>query len=84
MSQRLESFIRQLPKAELHLHIEGTLEPEHIFRLAERNKVALSYPSVEALRQAYQFTDLQSFLALYYAAMQVLRTEQVLLIGSTP
>jgi adenosine deaminase len=76
MSQRLESFIRQLPKAELHLHIEGTLEPEPIFRLAERNKVALSYPSVEALRQAYQFTDLQSFLALYYAAMQVLRTEQ--------
>jgi adenosine deaminase len=76
MSQRLESFIRQLPKAELHLHIEGTLEPEDLFRLAERNKVALSYPSVEALRRAYQFTDLQSFLDLYYAAMQVLRTEQ--------
>ena len=65
-----------LPKAELHLHIEGTLEPELIFALAERNRVRLPYPSVEALRRAYQFTDLQSFLDLYYAGMTVLRTER--------
>jgi adenosine deaminase len=65
-----------LPKAELHLHIEGTLEPELIFALAERNRVTLPYPSVEALRRAYEFTDLQSFLDLYYAAMNVLRTER--------
>jgi adenosine deaminase len=64
-----------LPKAELHLHIEGTLEPELVFELAERNRVRLPYPSVEALRSAYDFTDLQSFLDLYYAAMTVLRTE---------
>ena len=65
-----------LPKAELHLHIEGTFEPELIFTLAERNGVALPYPSVDALRRAYEFTDLQSFLDLYYTAMNVLRTEQ--------
>lgn len=65
-----------LPKAELHLHIEGTFEPELIFAIAERNKIALSYPTVDALRAAYEFTDLQSFLDLYYAGMNVLRTEQ--------
>jgi adenosine deaminase len=64
-----------LPKAELHLHIEGTLEPELIFALAERNRVRLPYASVDELRRAYRFTDLQSFLDLYYAAMAVLRTE---------
>ncbi|HEY4441105.1 MAG TPA: adenosine deaminase, partial [Candidatus Elarobacter sp.] len=66
----------RLPKAELHLHIEGTFEPEMIFATAERNGVALPYPNVEALRRAYDFTDLQSFLDVYYAAMNVLRTEQ--------
>jgi adenosine deaminase len=71
-----DSLSAQLPKAELHLHIEGTLEPEMIFALAERNRVALKYPSLEALRAAYKFTDLQSFLDLYYASMIVLRTEQ--------
>jgi adenosine deaminase len=65
-----------LPKAELHLHIEGTLTPEMVFELAERNKVALKYPTIEALRAAYNFTNLQSFLDLYYASMIVLRTEQ--------
>lgn len=65
-----------LPKAELHLHIEGTLEPELAFRLAERNGVELSYPDTEALRKAYQFEDLQSFLNLYYELMAALRTEQ--------
>ncbi|HEV7179500.1 MAG TPA: adenosine deaminase [Candidatus Baltobacteraceae bacterium] len=64
-----------LPKAELHLHIEGTLEPELIFALAERNKAPVAYASVEALRAAYHFADLQSFLNLYYAGMSVLRTE---------
>ena len=65
-----------LPKAELHVHIEGTFEPELIFTMAERNRVALPYPSVEALRRAYEFSDLQSFLDLYYAAMNVLRSER--------
>jgi adenosine deaminase len=66
----------RLPKAELHVHVEGTFEPELIFELAERNGIGLPYPSVEALRSAYEFTDLQSFLNLYYAAMTVLRTER--------
>jgi len=65
-----------LPKAELHVHIEGTFEPELIFALAERNRVALPFRSVDELRAAYEFTDLQSFLDLYYAAMNVLRTER--------
>jgi len=70
------SFARRLPKAELHLHIEGTFEPELIFELAERNRIPFPYSSVEALRRAYAFTDLQSFLNLYYAAMAVLREER--------
>ncbi|MGW0772185.1 adenosine deaminase [Streptomyces sp. NPDC002835] len=65
-----------LPKAELHLHIEGTLEPELAFTLAGRNGVELSYPDAEALRRAYLFKDLQSFLDLYYGLMTVLRTEE--------
>ena len=65
-----------LPKAELHLHIEGTLEPETAFALAARNGVTLPYADTDALREAYRFTDLQSFLDLYYALMDVLRTEQ--------
>ncbi|MGV9263195.1 adenosine deaminase [Kitasatospora sp. NPDC003701] len=64
-----------LPKAELHLHIEGTLEPELAFALARRNGVALPYADTEELRRAYSFSDLQSFLDLYYALMAVLRTE---------
>lgn len=70
------SFPYRLPKAELHLHIEGTFEPELILEIAERNRVALPYASVEELRAAYRFTGLQSFLDLYYAAMKVLRTEE--------
>ncbi|MBC3989228.1 adenosine deaminase [Streptomyces sp. AC563] len=65
-----------LPTAELHLHIEGTLEPELAFALARRNGVALPYASEDELRAAYSFTDLQSFLNLYYALMDVLRTEE--------
>jgi len=74
--QALDDFIAGLPKTELHLHIEGTLEPELMFALAQRNQVKLPYASVEALRAAYDFSDLQSFLDLYYAGADVLRTEQ--------
>ncbi len=70
------ALLRRMPKAELHIHIEGSLEPEMIFRLAQRNGVALAYPSVEALREAYAFTDLQSFLDIYYAGASVLLKEQ--------
>ena len=68
--------IARLPKAELHVHVEGTLEPEQIFAFAERNGVALKYANEAALRAAYQFSNLQSFLDLYYQAMSVLRTER--------
>lgn len=64
-----------LPKAELHLHIEGTLEPELILEMAERNGIVLPFPTLESLRAQYEFTDLQSFLNLYYANMAVLITE---------
>ena len=74
--ERLPALLRTMPKAELHIHIEGSLEPEMIFRLAARNGVPLPYAGVEALRAAYAFTDLQSFLDLYYAGASVLRTEQ--------
>lgn len=72
----LHHFITGLPKTELHLHIEGTLEPELMFELAERNQIVLPYASVQALRQAYAFSDLQSFLDLYYAGASVLITER--------
>ena len=68
-------FIRGIPKAELHLHIEGTLEPELTFELARKHGVQLPYASVDALRAAYDFGDLQSFLDLYYAGAAVLRDE---------
>ncbi|MGH7752395.1 MAG: adenosine deaminase family protein, partial [Gemmatimonadales bacterium] len=64
------------PVAELHLHIEGTLQPELIFALAERNGIELPYADLDELRAKYEFTDLQSFLDLYYANMAVLRTEE--------
>jgi adenosine deaminase len=73
--QGLHELLRRMPKAELHLHIEGSLEPELIFRLAQRNGLSLPYASVQALRAAYAFTDLQSFLDIYYAGASVLRTE---------
>ena len=72
----LQAFARGLPKAELHIHIEGSLEPELIFALAQRNGLALAYPSVEALRAAYAFTNLQTFLDIYYAGASVLLHEQ--------
>jgi len=72
----LESFIQGIPKAELHLHIEGTLEPEMVFELARKHGVRLRHATVEALREAYRFDDLQSFLDLYYEGAAVLRDEE--------
>ncbi len=69
-------WLNALPKAELHLHLEGTLEPELLFALAERNRIALPWNDVETLRKAYAFNNLQEFLDLYYAGADVLRTEQ--------
>ena len=76
LNEQLRHMLQAMPKAELHIHIEGSLEPELIFELAQRNGVSLPYASVEALRQAYAFTDLQSFLDIYYAGASVLLTEQ--------
>jgi adenosine deaminase len=75
-ADRLPELLRRMPKAELHIHIEGSLEPELIFALAQRNGLALPYASVEALRSAYAFTNLQSFLDIYYAGASVLLKEQ--------
>ena len=74
--ERLPALLRAMPKAELHIHIEGSLEPELIFALAERNGVSIPYPNVEALRKAYAFADLQSFLDIYYAGASVLLKEE--------
>ena len=71
-----DDFIRRLPKAELHLHIEGSLEPELMFELADRNGVSIPFGSVDEIRAAYEFEDLQSFLDIYYQGMQVLLNEQ--------
>src|SRR3990172_398313 len=73
---RMKAFIQALPKAELHVHIEGTLEPELMFRLAQRNGVRLRHGSVEALRAAYRFDGLQSFLDIYYEGARVLIEER--------
>ncbi|GGC98260.1 adenosine deaminase [Vreelandella lutescens] len=72
----MNEFLRHLPKVELHLHIEGSLEPELMFALAARNGIALPYATVEEAKAAYDFEDLQGFLNLYYQGMNVLRTEQ--------
>ncbi|HQS84409.1 MAG: adenosine deaminase [Alphaproteobacteria bacterium 16-39-46] len=72
----MDDFINLLPKAELHLHIEGTLQPELLFELAERNKISLPYKSIEEAYEAYKFQDLQSFLNVYYQGSAVLLQEQ--------
>ena len=72
----MTSFAARMPKVELHLHIEGTLEPELMFELAARNGVTLPYASVETLRAAYDFGNLQDFLDLYYQGAAVLQKEQ--------
>ena len=71
----LDGFIAGLPKAELHLHIEGSLEPEQMFAFARRNRIEIPFSSVEAVRAAYSFTQLQDFLNIYYRGAEVLRTE---------
>ena len=71
-----KNLIQRLPKAELHLHIEGTLEPEMMMTLAQRNRIKLPYGSVNEIRDAYNFRNLQTFLDIYYAGAQVLRTAQ--------
>jgi len=75
-TERLTYLLTAMPKAELHIHIEGSLEPELIFKLAERNQVTLPFADVDSLRAAYAFKDLQSFLDIYYAGASVLLTEQ--------
>ena len=72
----LTNLIERIPKAELHLHIEGTLEPEMMLALAQRNQIDLPYANVDEIRRAYEFSDLQSFLDIYYAGAAVLITEQ--------
>jgi adenosine deaminase len=76
MNTSLEKLMTELPKAELHIHIEGSLEPEQIFKLAKRNGVSLAYADVDALKKAYAFDDLQSFLDIYYAGTSVLLKAQ--------
>src|SRR5262245_61822085 len=71
-----DSLVQGLPKCELHIHIEGSLEPELMFALARRNGIRLPYASVDALRHAYRFGNLQDFLNIYYQGMSVLVTEQ--------
>jgi adenine deaminase len=75
-ADRLPALLRRMPKAELHIHIEGSLEPELIFEMARRNAVAIPYASVDELRKAYAFSNLQSFLDIYYAGASVLLKEQ--------
>ena len=70
------SYIKKVPKAELHLHIEGTFEPELMFEIAQRNQVKIPYNSVEEVKKAYQFNCLQDFLDIYYAGASVLLYEQ--------
>ena len=72
----MEHYINSLAKAELHIHIEGSLEPQMIFSLAQRNKIMLPYFSIDEIKAAYQFTNLQSFLDLYYQGMSVLQTSE--------
>jgi adenosine deaminase len=72
----LKEFSRRIPKCELHLHIEGTLEPEVAFELSKKNKIPLKYTTIEELRDAYKFKDLQSFLDIYYECASVLVTAE--------
>ena len=76
LNPKLAQFLADMPKAELHIHIEGSLEPELIFALAQRNGVSIPFASVADLQRAYDFSDLQSFLDIYYAGASVLLTEQ--------
>ncbi|MFT7242391.1 MAG: adenosine deaminase, partial [Cryomorphaceae bacterium] len=75
-STELKNIIEGIPKAELHLHIEGSFEPELMFEIANRNNIVLEYDSIESLKKAYKFNNLQEFLDIYYAGAQVLLYEQ--------
>ena len=72
----IREFIKKLPKAELHIHIEGSLEPELMFKLSKKNAIEIPFRSVEEIRLAYKFNNLQSFLDIYYAGAAVLITEE--------
>lgn len=76
MDENLKRYILEIPKAELHVHIEGTFEPELLFKIAQRNHISLKYNSVEELRKAYRFSNLQDFLDIYYTGADVLLHEQ--------
>lgn len=76
MTNNIDQFIEGLPKAELHLHIEGSFEPELMFKIADRNKIKLKYNSIDEVKSAYQFNNLQEFLDIYYAGANVLTTEE--------
>ena len=76
MDQSLKDYIKKVPKAELHLHIEGSLEPELMFKLAKRNNIELKFKSVEEIKEAYNFHNLQSFLDIYYEGAGVLIHEE--------
>ena len=76
MSANIEKFIIGLPKAELHLHLEGSLEPEQMFEFASRNKIDIPFKSIDEVKKAYEFSQLQDFLDIYYTGMNVLQTEQ--------
>ena len=75
-STELKNIIEGIPKAELHLHIEGSFEPELMFEIANRNNIVLEYDSIESLKKAYKFNNLQEFIDIYYAGAQVLLHEQ--------
>lgn len=75
LTASLDAFVAGLPKAELHLHIEGSLEPELMFALAQRNQIDLPFDSIEDVRAAYAFSNLQDFLDIYYQGANVLLTE---------
>ena len=76
MTEKINRYIRLIPKAELHLHIEGSLEPELMFAMAKKNGVKIKYNSVDELRAAYNFNNLQEFLDIYYAGADVLLKEE--------
>ena len=76
MTNQISNFIKNTPKAELHLHIEGTLEPELMFKLAKRNNINIPYKNVEAVKSAYNFTNLDSFLDIYYKSSKVLINDE--------
>lgn len=76
LNSNIIKFIEQAPKTEIHLHLEGSFEPEFMFELAKRNEIEIAYDSVEEAKEAYQFNNLQEFLDIYYAGAQVLIAEQ--------